>query len=736
MYLRTDERRPTIDAAARAAGRDPGRRRAGAVRGDLLPPLVPAGALRRQVPGRGERQPRPRDQGRGAARRDRRPQRRRAGRQPHRAGAAGHPAEAARRRRRAPSRAGAASATLADMPLRRIRRDDAASELKVAAVRPGDAQAATSATTSSTTCRRTRPTSPGSRSSASSCAGTRRRRSARTCSARRRDRPKELQGAALPRAASRATASARRGRVRVRPLPARAQRRRPASRSTRSGRPKGELAPTPPKPGDSLRLSIDSGVQEAGEAALAARGPAGRRSSRWTSTTAQVLGLGSNPSFDPNVFTKPIDPVARYNALPRPRPRRAAHRPRDPRASTRPGSTFKLITAMAALNERPDHARDPDHRRRLAHRRRRSPSRTRAARAYGALALPSALQVSDDVFFYTLGLRTERRRGELSRSGRTRSGSAARPGIDLPGEAAGLLPTPSLAQPPLPQGPHRPPLVGGRQHQPRRRPGRPAGRPAADGRRLRDDRQRRHRGHARTSGMQVEDTAGPRRAGDRAAAAAPRQDRPASTARRSSTACTWRRRPREAPPTRSSAASRSRSPARPAPRERDRPGATSPGTSVLAPYPNPQHRRRGDDRARAASAPTRPPRSRGRSSPPTSTRKAHAVGGASGGSPGLMHATTAARRCPPRAVRDPAGHRRAARDPLHRPAAAVRRRRPGRVQHLHPRRRRPWTTSRATATTTSSARRSTPASGSWRMLAADPDRLLALPRAAGRASTR
>ena len=45
------------------------------VRGHLLPPLVPPGALGRQVPGRGQRQPRARDQGPGAARRDRGPRR-------------------------------------------------------------------------------------------------------------------------------------------------------------------------------------------------------------------------------------------------------------------------------------------------------------------------------------------------------------------------------------------------------------------------------------------------------------------------------------------------------------------------------------------------------------------------------------------------------------------------------------------------------------------------------------
>ena len=53
-----------------------------AVRRHLLPPLVPAGPVRRPVPQAGADQPGPARAHRGAARRDRRPQRRRARREP------------------------------------------------------------------------------------------------------------------------------------------------------------------------------------------------------------------------------------------------------------------------------------------------------------------------------------------------------------------------------------------------------------------------------------------------------------------------------------------------------------------------------------------------------------------------------------------------------------------------------------------------------------------------------
>ena len=83
-------------AAARAARGDHRRRRARDLRDHLLPALVPAGAVRRQVPGRGEQQPRARDQGRGAARQDRRPQRPDPRRQPPGQGGQDRAGQAAR----------------------------------------------------------------------------------------------------------------------------------------------------------------------------------------------------------------------------------------------------------------------------------------------------------------------------------------------------------------------------------------------------------------------------------------------------------------------------------------------------------------------------------------------------------------------------------------------------------------------------------------------------------------
>jgi penicillin-binding protein 2 len=62
--------------------------------------------------------------------------------------------------------------------------------------------------------------------------------------------------------------------------------------------------------------------------------------------------------------------------------------------------------------------------------------------SHGALALPKALQVSSDVFFYRVGLMAEQRGGEIIQKWARRLGLGHPTGIDLPGESAGLVPTP------------------------------------------------------------------------------------------------------------------------------------------------------------------------------------------------------------------------------------------------------------------------------------------------------
>jgi penicillin-binding protein 2 len=200
--------------------------------------------------------------------------------------------------------------------------------------------------------------------------------------------------------------------------------------------PGGRLVSKPPVPGDNLRLSIDSGVQEAGEAALAARGlPGGFVTMNVHS--GEIIALGSYPTYDPSVFTRPLT-QAQVNAL----YRDTETAPLTDRATQGlypTGSTFKLITAMAALSDGVITTSTPitD-----------SGGYTAGGITFhnaggmvgGTLTLVPALQISDDVFFYDLGARMNGT-GDLQRWAHM-LGIGRPTGLDLPEQTTGLLPTP------------------------------------------------------------------------------------------------------------------------------------------------------------------------------------------------------------------------------------------------------------------------------------------------------
>jgi penicillin-binding protein 2 len=205
------------------------------------------------------------------------------------------------------------------------------------------------------------------------------------------------------------------------------------------GRPKGELSVRDPQRGKQLRLSIDYGVQKAGQETLASFGKPGGFVAM-DPRSGEVLGLGSNPSFDPNVFAKSI-PAAVYKRLQDPN-NGAPLADRAIQGLYPTGSTFKLITSTAALQSG------------LL-----TPStvlfdggsldvggisfKNAGGASYGALALPRALQVSSDVFFYRVGLMADQHGGDIIQKWARRLGIGHPTGIDLPGEVAGLVPSPA-----------------------------------------------------------------------------------------------------------------------------------------------------------------------------------------------------------------------------------------------------------------------------------------------------
>ncbi len=213
----------------------------------------------------------------------------------------------------------------------------------------------------------------------------------------------------------------------------------------------GTLPPTPPVAGQNLRLSLDANLQRAGQAALQQsiddNPPAnGGAFVALNPVNGQVYAMGSNPTFNPTIFTKAIS-QKQYNALTSP----ASNYPLINRAiqSVGPtGSTFKPITATAALESGAwlvDETYDDTGKFCTTD----GVCRQNAGGgANGVLNLVNAIRVSDDVFFYNLGALTNapdpvaHPNGGALQQWASAFGIGHKTGIDLPFEVSGTLPTP------------------------------------------------------------------------------------------------------------------------------------------------------------------------------------------------------------------------------------------------------------------------------------------------------
>ena len=199
----------------------------------------------------------------------------------------------------------------------------------------------------------------------------------------------------------------------------------------------GTLNREEPLQGKRLRLSLDLDVQRVGQKALA--GGTGKGAFAVMNVrNGEVLALGSQPSFDPNVFTKPIT-EKQLNALTskdlgEPLLNRAIQ------AGYPTGSTFKLITATAALESgliTPSTPLSDPGVITIGNQEFENAGRV----AHGVVSLVPALTVSSDVFFYQLG-RDMDVKGMPLQAWARRLGIGRRTGIDLPEEQPGRLPTP------------------------------------------------------------------------------------------------------------------------------------------------------------------------------------------------------------------------------------------------------------------------------------------------------
>jgi penicillin-binding protein 2 len=186
-----------------------------------------------------------------------------------------------------------------------------------------------------------------------------------------------------------------------------------------------------PEHGNGLVLTIDLKLQQVLRAALGDEAGAGVF---MNPNSGEVLALVSTPSFDPNLFADGMTPEAWESISEDPR------RPLHDRAIASfyaPGSVFKVVMAVAGLETGTVSPDDVVHcngsttvyrRRRLCWKR----------GGHGAVDLRRALAYSCNVYFYRLGkelgIDSIHEYGAQFNLGRLT-------GIDLPGEAAGILPS-------------------------------------------------------------------------------------------------------------------------------------------------------------------------------------------------------------------------------------------------------------------------------------------------------
>jgi penicillin-binding protein 2 len=204
-----------------------------------------------------------------------------------------------------------------------------------------------------------------------------------------------------------------------------------------------------PEAGDNIKLTIDAGLQRTAEDALNYGIRLAHEDGKWAAdggaliamnpNTGEILALASNPTFNPAKYTGRVS-QEELNKLNAP----SANHPTLDRATAGlypPGSTFKPVTALAALETgliTPDEYIQC------------TPKEVVDGQTFTnwdpfinmPMTLTTALAASCDTYFYQVGLKFYNRTDSpLQRWART-MGFGQKTGVDVGPEGAGLIPTP------------------------------------------------------------------------------------------------------------------------------------------------------------------------------------------------------------------------------------------------------------------------------------------------------
>jgi penicillin-binding protein 2 len=184
-------------------------------------------------------------------------------------------------------------------------------------------------------------------------------------------------------------------------------------------------------PGNNVILTLDADLQRLAERAL--RGVNAGGAIVLDVTTGRILAMVSRPGFDPNEMSGHLSPEAQARIM-----ADRFHPLRDKVLNETyfPGSTFKVVSALAALE---DKLMSPDDRIKCHGSFEIGRRRFKCTKTHGVVGLYEAIVQSCNVYFYDLGSRP----GMLDRLARfaTDMGLGAPSGLGLNGEESGFMPT-------------------------------------------------------------------------------------------------------------------------------------------------------------------------------------------------------------------------------------------------------------------------------------------------------
>jgi penicillin-binding protein 2 len=205
-----------------------------------------------------------------------------------------------------------------------------------------------------------------------------------------------------------------------------------------------------PEAGDNVRLTLDAGLQKTAEEALNYGVRLAHEDGKWAAdggalvamdpNSGEILALASNPTFDPSIYTGRVsqkdlkrlaDPVANHPTL-----------DRAVSGLYPPGSTFKPVTALAALETG---LLSPDELIQC------TPKEVVDGQTFTnwdpyanePMTLTTALAASCDTYFYQVALRFYNRTDSPLQKWARAMGFGAKTGVDVGPEEAGLIPTPA-----------------------------------------------------------------------------------------------------------------------------------------------------------------------------------------------------------------------------------------------------------------------------------------------------